>query len=325
MGGDKRGGCCTCCGLFTAISRLFQKPSASGELLLRNPMIINSILSNLPAHDLVINARLAHPMFARIANKSADPLIQWNTWRWAQPTLPPGLSPEDAYNPDSGRPFVYDPPRPTREVSPVFFTVFNKLWQRIVEDIRRAHDELGFQPGREKDYTPLLANGNYSGFDDIVGAPPHDVAWYVEKQLLTDLPYRIGNMQVTRPALTEPIHVRMGCFRCCSRTCTYGMSFDSPEDGLRIRDLATMLVNGLFDWDHGACVQCLWSHNSTHCAVSLEISTVHNQLADGRVWYDYVGGVRVPETETMFCIMSLVAYAENGGKIWGRGGEFQHR
>ncbi|KAJ6258309.1 hypothetical protein Dda_6349 [Drechslerella dactyloides] len=326
MARSKRRGCCSCCsGFFDAIARLFSGPSASGQKLMQHPAIIACILSHLPSHVLLGNVRRAHPMFNRMIQSSDHPIIQWHSWRWTKSTLPPGLNLEEAYTPDLGRPYVYDPPRPTREVSPIFFSMFNTLWQWVIEDVRRAHDELGLREGKEKDYTPLLPSGNYSGLDDIVGNPPHDVNWYMDKRLFPRVPSRLGNLQVTRPALTEPIHVRMGCFRCCTRSCTYGMSFDCPPDGLRVRDLAVMLVHGLFDWNHGACTQCLWNHNSTHCAVAIEVTTVANELADGHVWYDYVGGVKVPETDNSFSIMSLALYAENGGKMWGRGGEFQHR
>lgn len=202
--------------------------------------------------------------------------------------------------------------------------IINKLWLRIIEDVRRAHDELGFKPGKEKDYTPLLDNGNYSGLDDLVGDPPHDVDWYIEKQLLADMPGTISNMQVTRPALVEPVNITMRCFKCCSQSCQYTVSFASPGDGLRMKDFVTMLVHGLFDWDHGACSQCLWNRNSVHCAVAMEVSGVNDEIEEGSVYYDYVGGKKVgEEARGKFNILSLALYNEGGGKTWGQGGEFQ--
>ncbi|KAK6360935.1 hypothetical protein TWF730_007049 [Orbilia blumenaviensis] len=324
MARRKNRGCCF--GLFDCFSFLFRKPPVGGEKLLDHPEIIAGILSHLPPKDLLKNIRLVHPVFYDIATTSSHPIVQWKTWMYAHPNIPRGLDVSRMYSPNIGHEYAYNPPRPSREISILLLPIINKLWLRIIEDVKRAHDELGFKPGKEKDYTPLLDNGNYSGLDDLVGDPPHDVDWYIEKQLLVDMPHTISQMQVTRPALVEPVNISMRCFRCCSRTCTYTVSFASPSDGLRIKDFVTMLVHGLFDWDHGACSQCLWNHNSVHCAVAMEVSGVADEIGEGRVWYDYIGGRQVGEEgRGMFNILSLSLLADGGGKTWGRGGEFQNK
>ncbi|EPS39603.1 hypothetical protein H072_6699 [Dactylellina haptotyla CBS 200.50] len=324
MGRRRQKGCCW--GLFDCFSFLFRKPPVGGEKLLDHPEIIAGILSHLPEKQLLGKIKLVHPVFYDIATTSNHAGVQWKTWAWAHPTIPPTISIRNAYTQNIGHEYAYNPPRPSREISALLLPVINKLWLRICDDVKRAHDELGFKPGKEKDYTPLLDNGNYSGLDDLVGDPPHDIDWYLEKQLLADMPHTISNMQVARPALVEPVNITMRCFRCCSRTCHYTVSFASPPEGLRMKDFVTMLVHGLFDWDHGACSQCLWNHNSTHCAVAMEVNGVVDEIGEGRVWYDYVGGRQVgEEARGTFNILSLSLYAEGGGKTWGRGGEFQSK
>ncbi|KAF3921840.1 hypothetical protein AA313_de0206428 [Arthrobotrys entomopaga] len=315
-----------CWGLCDCFSFLFRKKPVGGEKLLDHPEIIACILSFLPEKDLLKRIRLVHPVFHDIATTSTHPIVQWKTWAWQHPTIPALLGSMDPYTPNIGYPYAYEPHRPSREISALLLPVINKLWLRMCDDVRRAHDELGFKPGKEKDYTPLLDSGNYSGLDDLVGDPPHDVEWYIEKQLLRDMPHTISHMQVTRPALVEPVNIKMRCFRCCTRTCEYTVSFASPPDGLRMKDFVTMLVHGMFDWDHGACSQCLWNHNSIHCAVAMEVNGVVDEIGEGRVFYDYAGGRKVGEEgRGNFNIMSLSLYAEGGGKTWGRGGEFQSK
>ncbi|KAF3316969.1 hypothetical protein TWF173_000974 [Orbilia oligospora] len=272
MARRKNRGCCF--GLFDCFSFLFRKPPVGGEKLLDHPEIIAGILSHLPPKDLLKDIRLVHPVFYDIATTSSHPIVQWKTWMYAHPDIPRGLDYSRMYTPNVGHEFAYNPPRPSREISMMLLPIINKLWLRIIEDVKRAHDELGFKPGKEKDYTPLLENGNYSGLDDLVGDPPHDVDWYIEKQLLVDMPHTISQMQVTRPALTEAVNISM----------------------------------------------------SVHCAVAMEVSGVADEIGEGRVWYDYVGGKQVGEEgRGMFNILSLSLLADGGGKTWGRGGEFQNK